>query len=374
VPLGPTYVGVYPPLDPGVLLRRPARRLPFPLPEPGCRLYMEARQGLWWGLKGLGIGPGDEILAPAYHHGSEIEVLVRAGAKPAFYDCRETFEPDEAELDSLLGPRVRGLYLIHQLGFAQDAARWRRWCDERGLLLIEDGAQAWLSARDGRQVGANGDLALFCLYKVFGVTDGGAVVCRSFAGPPPDVESVGARGTAGRLADWAAQRSRLAAGLFRKRRHPDRGDEQPDVAFALPAVDERATRTTRALLSRVVDVDAPTRRRANFARLAERLGELRSPAFATMPPESSPLAFPIEVDDKPGVVDRLARLGVMEARLWTVPHPVMDADAYPGAAALRARMVGLPVHQELRAGDVDRIADASVVAARSPGAGLAIGS
>jgi DegT/DnrJ/EryC1/StrS aminotransferase family len=359
---GPTYVGIYPPLDPRALLRRRARRLPFPLEEPGWRLYMEARQGLWWGLKGLGIGPGDEILAPAYHHGSEIEVLVRTGAKPRFYDCRETFQPEEGELNSLLGPRVRGLYLIHQLGFAQNAARWRRWCDERGLLLVEDGAQAWLSARDGRQVGTEGDLALFCLYKVFGVTDGGAVACRSFAGPPPDHESTGARGTAGRLADWAGQRSRLAAGLFRKRRHPDQGDERPEVDFALVAVDERAGRTTRALLPRVVDTGAPARRRANFARLAERLGELRSPTFATMPPESSPLAFPIEVDDKPAMVDRLARAGIMEARLWTVPHPAMDADAYPGAAGLRARLVGLPVHQELRPADVDRIADAVVAA------------
>jgi perosamine synthetase len=362
VQFGPTYVGIYPPLDPRALLRRPARRLPFPLEEPGCRLYMEARQGLWWGLKGLGIGPGGEILAPAYHHGSEIEVLVRTGAKPRFYDCRETFEPDEGELNSLLGPHVRGLYLIHQLGFAQDAARWRRWCDERGLLLIEDGAQAWLSARDGRQMGTDGDLALFCVYKVFGVTDGGAVICRSFAGPPPDDESIGARGTAGRLADWAAQRSRLAAGLFRNRRHPLLRDERPEVDFAMSAVDERAGRTTRALLPRVVDTGAPARRRANFARLAERLGELRSPAFATMPPESSPLAFPVEVTDKHAMVDHLANRGIMDTRLWTVPHPAMDAAAYPAAAALRARLVGLPVHQELRPADVERIADTAIAA------------
>jgi dTDP-4-amino-4,6-dideoxygalactose transaminase len=362
VRLGTTCVSIYPPLSPRVLLRRPARRLPFPLQEPGCRLYMEARQGLWWALKGHGIGSGDEILVPAYHHGSEIEVLVRTGAQCRFYDCRETFKPEEAELESLRGTRVRALYLIHQLGFAQDAARWRRWCDERGLLLIEDGAQAWLSAWDHRPVGADADLALFCLYKVFGVPDGGAVFSKSFAGPPPDDESIGARALAGRLADWAAQRSRLAAGLFRDRRHPPQQDERPEVDFALTAVDERAARTTRSLLSRVVDTDAPARRRANFARLAERLGELRSPAFAAMPPESSPLAFPIEVGDKRAMVDRLARRGIMDARMWTVPHPALDAGVFPGAAAPRARLVGLPVHQELGPGDVDRIADAVAAA------------
>jgi dTDP-4-amino-4,6-dideoxygalactose transaminase len=355
VGLGPTYVSIYPPLSPAVLLRRPAHELPFPLGEPGCRLYMEARQGLWWGLKGLGIGPGDEILAPAYHHGSEIEALVRTGARCRFYDSREGFEPDEAELESLLGPRVRALYLIHPLGFAQDAARWRRWCDERGLLLFEDGAQAWLSARDGRPVGAHADLALFCLYKVFGVTDGGAVLSKAFAGPLPTRDSMGARGLAGRLADWAAQRSRPAAALFRKRRHPPAENDRPEVDFALSGLDERATRTTRALLSRVVDTRAPARRRANFARLAERFGELRSPAFATMPPESSPLAFPIEVEDKRVTVDRLASRGIMGTLMWTTPHPAMAAGRYPGAANLRARLIGLPVHQELDSADIDRI-------------------
>jgi dTDP-4-amino-4,6-dideoxygalactose transaminase len=349
-------------LSPAVAWRRPARQLPFPLEERSHRLYLEARQGLWWGLKGLGVGTGDEVLAPAYHHGSEIEVLVRSGATCRFYDCRGTFEPDEEELERLLGPSVRALYLIHQLGFAQDSTRWRRWCDERGLLLIEDGAQAWLSARDGRPVGTDADLALFCLYKAFGVADGGAVSSRAFAGPPPDDDGMGARGAAGRLADWAGQRSRLGAALFRRRRHPPKEDERPEVDFALTAVDERATRVTRALLSRAVDTDAPARRRANFARLADRLGELISPAFAAMPPESSPLAFPIEVPEKRALVDRLARLGVMDTRMWTVPHPVMDARSYPDAAALRTRLVGLPVHHELRSADVERIADAVTTA------------
>jgi dTDP-4-amino-4,6-dideoxygalactose transaminase len=321
-------------------------------------MYLQARQGLWWALRGLGIGSGDEVLVPAYHHGSEIEVQVRTGAICRFYDCRGSFEPDEAELDSMRGPRVKALYLIHQLGFAQDSARWRRWCDERGLLLLEDGAQAWLSARNGQPVGVKADLSLFCLYKVFGLPDGGAVFSRSFAGAPPDDESAGARALAARVADWSAQRSRVAATLFRNRRHPDRGDERPEVDFALTATDERAALTTRWLLRRAVDVDAPVRRRANFSRLAERLQDLRSPAFRNMPPQSSPLVFPIEVDDKHGVVKRLAASGIMDTRMWSAPHPGLDPDAYPGATALRARLVGLPVHQELRPVDVDRIADA----------------
>jgi dTDP-4-amino-4,6-dideoxygalactose transaminase len=74
------------------------------------------------------------------------------------------------------------------------------------------------------------------------------------------------------------------------------------------------------------------------------------------------LAFPIEVGHKRPMVDRLARRGIMDARMWTVPHPALDAGVFPGAAAPRARLVGLPVHQELGPGDVDRIADAVAAA------------
>jgi hypothetical protein len=84
-------------------------------------------------------------------------------------------------------------------------------------------------------------------------------------------------------------------------------------------------------------------------------GSLPSPAFATIPPESSPRAFPIE-GDKPAMVDHLARRESRDIHMSTVPHPVMDA------AALQARLVGLPVHQELRPADVDRIADAVLAA------------
>jgi perosamine synthetase len=356
--LGPRYICVYPPLSPTIARRRPRRSLPFPLEDASCRLYLEARQGLWAALTGMGVGPGVEVIAPAYHHGSEIEAIVRTGARCRFYDCRDGFEPDADELDSLLRPTTRALYLIHTIGYAQDSERWRQWCDKRGLLLIEDGAQSWLGARGGKPVGSAADISLFCLYKAFGLGDGGAVTSRVFGAPAPGDEGLGLRGTAGRLADWTAQRSRVAASALRHRRQPPSEDEVPDRHFSLTATDERVTRATRALVSRVVDPDAPRRRRENHARLRARLADLQSPAFAQLPPESSPLVFPIEIDDKPAFVRRLERRGIVQTRMWTVPHPSLDAGEHPGAARLRRRLVGLPVHQELRAADVDDVAEA----------------
>jgi dTDP-4-amino-4,6-dideoxygalactose transaminase len=133
---------VWPPLPPQAHLRRAGAALPFPLGEPGVVLLSRARHGLYLGVRALGLGPGDEVLVPAYHHGSEVEALVRAGLAVRFYEARESLAPDPGELDGMLGPRTRALHLIHYLGFPQDARCWRHWCDERGLLLIEDAAQA----------------------------------------------------------------------------------------------------------------------------------------------------------------------------------------------------------------------------------------
>jgi dTDP-4-amino-4,6-dideoxygalactose transaminase len=129
-------------------------------------LFERARHGLWHGLRALGLGDDDEVLVPAYHHGSEIEALVRAGLTCRFYEASEGLAPDERELEALLGPRTRALHLIHYLGFPQEATRWRAWCEERGLFLIEDAAQAWLGSLEGRPLGSFGDIAIFCLYKL----------------------------------------------------------------------------------------------------------------------------------------------------------------------------------------------------------------
>src|SRR5262249_21946437 len=220
----PTRLDVWPPLSPQVYLHRPPARLPFPLAEPACRLFERARHGLWQGMRALGLGPDAEILVPAYHHGSEIEALVRAGLICRFYEGTETLEPDADELETLLDPRVRALYLIHYLGFPQDAPRWRAWCDERGLLLIEDAAQAWLASIDGRPVGSFGDLSIFCLYKTFGLPDGSALLSPApRAGPPPRRPGVprAARGPAGSVSITSSGSGRGPGGSPGWARAPD---------------------------------------------------------------------------------------------------------------------------------------------------------
>jgi dTDP-4-amino-4,6-dideoxygalactose transaminase len=343
-----------PPLSPGVWARRRRAALPFPLEEPGCRLFARARQGLVHGIRALGMGAGDEVLAPAYHHGSEIEALECAGLTCRFYDVGARLEPDEAALEALLGARTRGLQIVHYLGFPQDADRWRRWCDARGLHLIEDAAHAWLSSIDGRPAGSFGDLSIFCLYKTVGVPDGGALLCRRPAPGPGGRPAVAPFRLALEHALWLVTRSRslsrLATALHSNRAY----DPAADFAIGEP---RPASLATRLALPRAADPSVAVRRRANYERLAAGLpAGLVPPAFLAVPPAACPFVLPVGVRDKPRLLADLRRAGIRALDLWSVPHPSLPDVGFPRSAALRRHIVGLPVHQELTARDVDRIA------------------
>lgn len=355
----PPMLSAWPPLPPGVWLRPPARLLPFPLEEPGYRTYAFARHALWHGVQALGLRRGDEVLMPAYNHGSEVEALLRAGLQPAFYEGGSDLSPDERELESCIGARTRALYVIHYLGFPQDGARWRTFCDERGLLLIEDAAQAWLATSGARPVGSWGHLAVFCLYKTFGVPEGAALV--SERPPAPLVHDPG-RGlwpVGIRHGLWAAQRSGPLALLVRRRprlRRPS-ADGEFDEFELYPTFDSLPWSSTSALVRRLAGDDAAAGRRTNYAIMLAELEERIPEPFGLLPAGASPFVLPIHTNDKRAMLRRLEARGIKALDLWSGTHEAIP-DRFPAAAERRATTVGLPVHQELSVRDLDRIVDA----------------
>jgi dTDP-4-amino-4,6-dideoxygalactose transaminase len=332
-------IGVWPPLSPAVYVRRAARPLAWPLDDPRCTLFARARSALVAGLAAIGLSEGDEVLMPAYNHGSEVEAVLRARLQPRFYEGNAALEPDEAELERLVGERTRALFLIHYLGFAQDSARWRRWCDGRGLLLLEDAAQAWLAARDGVAAGSQGDLAVFCLYKTIGVPDGAALVTRGGAPCPAGRAEIGAYRLARRHGAWL---SRLLPW------------PRPGVPVAAVAAEFRIgpdappSAATRRVLARAVDPDAAGARRTNYQTLLDALGEHVPPPFAELPDGASPFALPVASERKGELLARLASAGVAALDFWSLAHPAIPAGEFPSAERRRATTVALPVHQSLR--------------------------
>jgi dTDP-4-amino-4,6-dideoxygalactose transaminase len=303
---------------------------------------------------------GDEVLAPAFNHGSEIEALLRTGAHVRFYDCDQLLRPDPDSLQSLMGPRVRALHLVHYLGFPQDSGRWRRWCDERGLLLFEDCAQSWLARTGDAPVGSFGQLAIFCIYKMLGLGPG-VMVCDA---PPPSArvrKPAGVGDVAATHARWVMQRLDLRRVAGQPTRAPFFPDPRTEFEFGDP--ESGSARAPMFLARRLGGEEVAEHRRANYRLLLERLGELVAPAFRQLPPGASPLQFPVVVSDKPRFLERLAAQGVEGADAWPISHPSLQTRNFPSAAALRSTLVGLPVHHELRDSDLDRVASAALKAA-----------
>jgi peroxiredoxin/dTDP-4-amino-4,6-dideoxygalactose transaminase len=349
------FLSAWAPPDPRALLRRPAPTLPFPLEEPDCRLLEWARHGLYLGLRATTIGPGDEILVPAYNHGSELTVLETLGIAPRFYDATDDLEPDPDELESLLGPKTRALYLIHHLGFGLDAARWRTWCDERGLLLIEDVAMAWLAERDGRPLGSLGDIAIFSPWKTFGLADGGAVLTRGLAiDQPPLRRGVLPKRLLEGFARGAAHRQGWIADAGR-RRGGDRADVA-EVEWGLGDVLSGPYASSLALLRRSITVDAAAARRANHGRLLDALGQFVPTPFDRVADGTCPFGFPLDVPNRAAFAAAMRTERIDVVNLWSEAHPLVPVDRYPAAAARRAATVLLPVHQGLTTDDIDRIA------------------
>jgi dTDP-4-amino-4,6-dideoxygalactose transaminase len=351
----PTRLRMWPPLPPGVWLRRPARAA-FPLVAPGSLLLCKARQALYFGIQGLGLRAGDEILLPAYHHGSEVEAFLRRGLTCRFYDLTPALAPDAAGLDRLLGPRTRALYLIHYLGFPQDAPAWRRWCRERGLLMIEDVAQGWLATVDGRPLGSFGDMAIFSFYKAVGVPEGGALV----ASRPVTAAIEGCRGIpvkllrqlASRHQAWLTSRSTLAAWLL-----GPGGSWRPSArSFRLGKVHAAPSAAIPYLLPRLLDPDPAAQRRRNYRILLVDLASHVPPALATLPDGASPYFFPVQTTDKPRLLQLLDDQRIDAVDFWTLAHPSLPAGPFPVTARLRGSIVGIPVHQALRPQDLERMA------------------
>lgn|GEM_PF-319314 len=339
------------------LLGRSAPRLPFPLEEPGCRLYEWGRDGLWHGLAAVGLSPGDEVLVPAYHHGSEVAALEDRGLRCRFYEATPSLEPDREELEEKIGPKTRALYLIHYLGFGLDAPGWRSWCDERGLLLIEDVAMAWPAEREGVPLGSWGDLSFYSPWKLHGLPDGGAVVCRGRVAPP----AVRARWAVPRglllraLGRGLAQRSRLLGRAWASR-SPARWD--PAAEFSVPAPWNGASRVSLHMLRRCDASAAAAARRRHQARIVERLRPHVAAPFATSVEGPCPFGVPVTTPDPVGLMRHLRERGIIAIHFWSVPHPRLPVDDFPAAARRRATTVVLPVHQELDDSDVERIAGA----------------
>jgi dTDP-4-amino-4,6-dideoxygalactose transaminase len=148
---------------------------------PHAVTVSSATAALHLALLAAGIGPGDEVIVPAFTFVASANAARYVGAEPVLCDVRDPlrFNLDPEDVAARITPRTRAVVAVHFAGYAAEIPALRALCDEHGLVLIEDCAQA-IGARledTGRQVGTVGELGAFSFFskKQLCVGEGGMV-------------------------------------------------------------------------------------------------------------------------------------------------------------------------------------------------------
>jgi 8-amino-3,8-dideoxy-alpha-D-manno-octulosonate transaminase len=129
-------------------------------------------------MAALGIGPGDEVILPAWTWYSCYNAIVQAGALPVFAEIDESFNIDPGDIEHRITPQTKAIMAVHLQGNPADMDRILPIARRRGLKVLEDLSQSVGASYKGRPLGSMGDIGIFSLQQSKTITagEGGAVV------------------------------------------------------------------------------------------------------------------------------------------------------------------------------------------------------
>jgi dTDP-4-amino-4,6-dideoxygalactose transaminase len=279
----------------------------------------------------LGLGPGDEVLVPAYTFPATASVVALAGATPVLVDVDPlTMNIDPADAARRVTPRTKAVLAVHLFG------RPARVEELPELPVLEDAAGALGASRGGRACGSLGAIACFSFHprKIVTTGEGGAVTT-----------------------DDAALAERV-----RSLRHHGWSPSDGYDDLLRPAFNYRLSDVLCALglpqLRRLGEIRSAYERVADGYR--ERLAGLDVVLPGTDPGDRHGLqAYVIQVERRDEVLAGLRERGI-QCQIGTYALHRLGAyagqGAFPGADAAFERALALPLHARLSEGDLDRVA------------------
>lgn len=129
-------------------------------------------------LVAAGIGPGDEVLVPAYTWIATAAAPLAVGAVPVLVEIDQTLTIDPQDILRKITPNTRAIIPVHMANMVCDMDSIMRIAREHGLLVIEDACQAVGLTYKGRRAGTIGDIGAFSFnqFKNISIGEGGAIV------------------------------------------------------------------------------------------------------------------------------------------------------------------------------------------------------
>jgi dTDP-4-amino-4,6-dideoxygalactose transaminase len=292
-------------------------------------------------LRACGIGAGDEVIVPAHTFIASALAVTHVGATPVLCDVEpETglIDPDAAR--AAVSPRTAAIIAVHLYGQACDMMALNAVAKPRGLLLLEDAAQAHGARSRGKRVGSLGAAAAFSFYpsKNLGALGDGGAIC--------------------------TDDEQLASVLRRLRNLGQHSKGLHDVLGYNERLDGLQAALLRVKL-RYLDVWNEGRR-DNAALYRELLPEGLQTVEERPESPSVHHLFPVRLPNRDTVAHALRADGI-ETGVHYFPavhrHEVwreasLRHDALPNAEAWAAEELSLPMHPDLRPEEIARVVEA----------------
>jgi len=141
-----------------------------------CLATNSGTAALHMSVAAAGIGPGDEVICPAYTFVATATAVLHHNAIPVFVDIEpDTWNIDPAKIEAAITPCTKGIIPVHLNGYPADMAEINAIARKHNLVVIEDACQSHGAVYNGRKTGSLGQLAAFSLnsWKNLPAGDGG---------------------------------------------------------------------------------------------------------------------------------------------------------------------------------------------------------
>lgn len=129
------------------------------------------------GLVGMGIGPGDEVIVPAYTFMATANAVLAVGAIPIIAEIDESLALDAADVEKKITPRTKAVIPVHMCGLPANMDEIMAVANKHGVKVLEDVCQADGGSYHGKRLGSIGDAGVFSFnhFKIISCGEGGAL-------------------------------------------------------------------------------------------------------------------------------------------------------------------------------------------------------
>ncbi|MCP4184975.1 MAG: DegT/DnrJ/EryC1/StrS family aminotransferase [Hyphomicrobiales bacterium] len=129
-------------------------------------------------LAGMGIGPGDEVIVPAYTFMATALAPLAVGAVPVLAEIDQSLTIDPSNAEKKITPNTKAIIPVHMCGLSCDMTAIMQLAQKHNLLVLEDAAQACGGSYQGQALGTIGDVGAFSFnsHKIISCGEGGAII------------------------------------------------------------------------------------------------------------------------------------------------------------------------------------------------------